>query len=71
MLTLVAPKTSHLSVEDSLAAIAGGSATKELTTGDLALVVTVTPVKSQPAANSTSGTSRNKGINFFTFHLPL
>jgi hypothetical protein len=67
ILTLVAPDTSHVSVEDSPTAIVGGSASNDFMTGDSVVVVTVSPVKSQPAVHIT--TSRSKGINFFMLHL--
>jgi hypothetical protein len=67
MLTVAAPVTVQLSVAVSPADISAGLALKEFMTGDSVVVVTVSPVKSQPVINSS--TNRNKGISFFIFHL--
>jgi hypothetical protein len=71
MLTVLAPETLQLSVEDSPAEMLSGLASKELIAGcwPEVLIVTGPLAKSQPAVNTIT-ISRTKGINFFMLHLP-
>jgi hypothetical protein len=67
ILTVVAPETLQLSVDDSPAEIVGGLAPNEFIAADWLVVVRFIPAKSQPAANS--NIRRMNGINFFMLHL--
>jgi hypothetical protein len=69
ILTVVAPDTFQVSVEDPPAEMLGGLASKEFMTGGWPEVVTVIgPPGKQPAVNITA--SRSKGISFFILSPP-
>ena len=67
ILTVLAPETDQLSVEDSPAAMFGGLAPNEFIAANW--VVLVKLAKLQPAVRLSTTISIINGINLFTFHL--